>query len=449
MRVLLINQYFWPDMAATAQLLTDLAEDLAAAGFEVTALSGRGSYARGRAGALPARERFGNIDVRRAWCTDFGRGSALGRMIDYATFMASAAAFVTFGRWPAAASAAARPPVVVCLSTPPLVAALGILAQARGARFVYKVEDLYPDVAVALGAFGARSLATRFFQRLSRLVLRRADAVVALDEGMRVTLAARGARRIEVIPNWADGRALAPDSAAGERFRRRHRLEERFVVLYSGNLGLAHRFDAVIAAARTLEQASEGAAAAPSPLGSAQGDNGPGVSPCTPGHERGSRRVLFLFVGAGPRLEEVRRACGGLPNVRFLPYQPRDTLRELYNAADLHLVTLRDEVSNLLVPSKTAAALACGKPVLLVGGRGSSVAAEIERHSVGWCCAHDPGEVAAVVRRAARGGGSAQEMAARARRLFEARYDRTMATTRWRTLLVEADGAGAGEALRG
>src|SRR6185295_6774844 len=142
--LLLINQYFWPDRAATAQLLADLAEDLAAAGWTVTALAGRGTYAPGRAGPLPARERFGDVAVRRVRCTDFGRFSRfgkLGRIADYATFLLAAALGVLLGP---------RPDVVVCLSTPPFVALLGALARLRGARFVYKVEDLYPDVAIAL-----------------------------------------------------------------------------------------------------------------------------------------------------------------------------------------------------------------------------------------------------------------------------------------------------------
>ena len=146
---------------------------------------------------------------------------------------------------------------------------------------------------------------------------------------------------MEVIPNWADGEAIRPDPEAGRGFRREHGLEDRFVALYSGNLGLAHRFDAVVEVAKMLEMSKP--------------------------------EALLMFVGGGPRLDSLRSAVDGLTNVRFLPYQPRERLGELYNAADAHLVTLRDEVAGLLVPSKYAAALAAGKPVLLVGGRGADL----------------------------------------------------------------------------
>jgi len=302
--------------------------------------------------------------------------------------------------------------VVVCLSTPPLVAVLGLLARVRGARFVYKVEDLYPDVAVALGTFGRHSPAARFFGRLSRAVLARADAVVALDEAMGRALQARGARRVAVIPNWADGEALRPDPEAGAGLRAVYGLGDRFVVLYSGNLGLAHRFDAVIAAARAI------AALRPD--------------------------VLFLFVGGGPRLAEVKRMAAGLANVRFLPYQPREALGALYNAADVHLVTLRDEVAGLLVPSKYAAALAAARPVLLVGGTETAIAREIEDQGLGWVCPHDGEAVVAALKEALQMRGLVEEQGARARAVFEGRYERGGATARWSRLLTDVAAGTAG-----
>lgn len=394
MRLLLLNQYFWPDRAATAQLLTDLGEDLAARGWEVTALAGRGSYVAGREGRLPARETFRGVAIRRVWCTSFGRRTTLGRLADYLSFLLAAATVVLLGP---------RHDVVVGLSTPPLVAVLGALGRRRGTRFVYKVEDLYPEVAVALGTLRPGSLANRFLARVSRAVLARTDAVVALDEAMASLLRQRGARRVEVIPNWADGEAIAPDPEAGRRFRREVGIGEEFVVLYAGNLGLAHRFDAVVGAARLLAER-------------------------TPG-------VRFLFVGGGPRLEDVRRATEDLPNVTFLPYQPRERLRALYAAADVHLITLRDEVAGLLVPSKYAAALAAGKPVLLVGGDGSDLRGEISEHRLGWTCPHDAQAVARSIEQARAEPAIRRQAAAGIRGIFEMKYSRSMATSRWSRLL--------------
>ena len=449
MKVLCVNQYFWPDIAATAQLLSDLGEDLAARGCSVRAIAGRGRYASERAEGLPGRQRWRGVEIRRVRCTNYGRASTLRRVADYASFMMMAGVEVAFGGWngrlggwgPSVARdplASAEPrddrkgrepqddgergergrigrarPVVVCLSTPPLVAALGLLARLHGARFVYKVEDLYPDVAVALGMFRAGSVAARAFGWASALLLRRADAVVALDGAMQCALKARGARRVEVIPNWADGVSILPDQASGTKFRGANNLNGRFVVLYSGNLGLAHRFDAIIDAARVLAATR--------------------------------REVVFLFVGDGPRLAEVAAVAKGLPNVRFMPYQPRESLIELYNAADVHLVTLRDEVAGMLVPSKYAAALAAGKPVLLVGGEGADLWREIGEERLGWCCPHETSAVLAAIETAIQAPEAREACGRRAREVFELRYDRRIATARWGALLREV---AEGEAMR-
>jgi glycosyltransferase involved in cell wall biosynthesis len=275
-------------------------------------------------------------------------------------------------------------------------------------RFVYKVEDLYPDVAVALGTFREGSGVTRGFRALSRALLRSADAAVALDSAMGRELSTRGAREVEVIPNWAIESAIGERGESGASFRAEHGLDDRFVVLYSGNLGLAHRFDAVTTAARRLEDEDS--------------------------------RIVFLFVGDGPRAQEVRSACTGLDNVKFLPYQPRERIAEMYAAADVHLVTLRDEVAGLLVPSKYAAALASGRPVLLVGGRGVDLFDEIGTAEVGWAVNHDPVAVVDALWQAVGHPDTARAAGRRARALFERRYTRQQATAAWRALLMRVVG---------
>jgi glycosyltransferase involved in cell wall biosynthesis len=406
-KVLLINQYFHPDIAATAQLLGDLASWLGANGWEVAALAGRGRYASAPGEARVAlRQPWNGVTVHRLWSTNFGRARAAGRICDSVTFLISAAFAVTLRR---------RADAVVCLSTPPFVALLGLIAQLKGSRLICKVEDLYPHVAVALSAMRGDSLTARGLGRLSAAILRRADLVITLDEAMTEKVRSAGCRSVEVIPNWADEAAIRPDPAAGRAFRNAHGLGERFVVLYSGNLGLAHRFDAVAEAAAIC------ATAAPP--------------------------VLFLFVGNGARLREVKQETAGLHNVRFMEYRPRNELNRLYNAADLHLVTLRDEVSGLLFPSKYPAALAAGKPVLVVGGRGAPLEREIREQNLGWTCAHDAAAVFQAVRDAFDNPGKHPAMARNARAVFEARYSRGAAMQRWGRALNSALAARPPEAV--
>ena len=390
-RVLFVNQYFWPDVAATAQLLADLTEDLVAAGLSVGVVAGRGSYEGRRGTRLAARESWRGAHVRRVRCSSFGRSSRVGRIADYASFMISSAVAVVTGP---------RCDVIVCLSTPPFVSLLGVLAKMRGSRFVYKAEDVYPDLALALGFLRSGGVLVRLLGSLARWAMSKAEVVVVLDDGMDEVISRSGAQRVEVIPNWSDGAAIQPDPSAGLAFRARLGLEEPFVVLYSGNFGLAHRFDAVAAAARDLEKQDAG--------------------------------VHFLFVGGGARLPELRAGVEGLKNCTFLGYQPREDLRALYAAADLHLVTLRDEVANLLWPSKYPAALAAGKPVLFVGSESMGIYREVEQYGVGWSCRHQPGEIVDSIKEAR---GCARQRGVEARRLFEGKYTRDQAAGRWHELL--------------
>ncbi len=376
-------------MAATAQLLTQLAQDLASNNCEVTAFAGRGSYAPEHSRPLDRKENWGNIIIRRVWCTNFGRRNNIGRMADYLTFLWSAALAVLFSP---------RQDVLVCLSTPPFVALLGVLGTFRGSKFVYKVEDLYPDIAIALGTL-RRNRLTRILEFLSNLIISKADAVVALDQNMAAQIDNRGAKAIHVIPNWADGKQLNENRTAYRK------VADALTVLYSGNLGFAHRFDAVISAAQILAEINPG--------------------------------IRFRFVGGGSRLQEVKRAAAMLSNVEFMDYQPREKLNELYGDADIHLVTLRDETAGMQVPSKYSAALASGRPVLLVGGKDSSLGDEIQLERVGWICNHDPEQVAATLIEAMAHPDHMQAMGQAGRRLFEKKYDRSICTAKWINLLNE------------
>ncbi len=327
MRVVLLNQYYSPDEAATAQLLGDLGAGLAAAGHDVTAICGRRGYTD-PSRTYPKRESIRGVKVERTFASGFGRGSKIGRSLDYATFMAGAALRLLFRK---------KPDVVISLSTPPMVALLGlILARLRGARSIYWVMDVYPDLAYELGVLKAGSFLARLLDRISTTVLKGSDTVVALDELMARKLEETRRRPVEVVRNWADGETIRPKPPASNPLRREWGWEGRFVVLYSGNLGLAHEFDTVLDAAERLQDESD---------------------------------ILFAFVGGGPRLDEVKAGVSGrgLENVEFRPYVATERLGDSLTAGDVHLVTLRERMPGLLVPCKIYGILAAGRPPIYVG----------------------------------------------------------------------------------
>lgn len=408
MRVLLLNQYYHPDVAATAQLAADLGEALASRGHQVTAIASRRYYApeHNHGGALAAREDHRGVKIVRVPATALGRASNLGRALDYGSFFAAAAAPLL---------GLARPDVVIALSTPPLIAALGLLArELRRSRLVFWVMDVYPEVALRLGALDATGAATRALERMTRLVLSRADAVVALDEAMGEHLEAAGcaAGKIEVIDNWVDGEAIHPRPRDGHPLRRALGLGDDFTVSYSGNLGRGHDFDTLLGAMALLVD----------------------------------RRIQWLVIGDGPRRAEVESAVRerGLPRVTFLPYQPREELPLSLTCADAQLITLADGLAGLLVPSKLYGALAAGAPVLYVGPPAGRVFRAVTEGGVGLAVRNgDAAGLARAVATLADHPAERAAFAARARALHDACYRREQSLEKHHALLTRVHGGGA------
>ena len=334
MRVLLLNQFFWPDSSATSQLLTDLARSLADQGHDVTAISsGAGGY-----GITDTPAGAPAVRSLRVKALPFGRGT-IGRLLSYATFYTTAA-------WRGVRLP--RQDVVLTLTTPPLLPLLGtLLKTVRGTRHVIWEMDMYPDVATDLGYFVRGGALDRIVGWLADLARSRADRIIALGDCMRTRLLARAipADRITVAHNWADGSAIVPLARVGKA--------TELVVLYSGNLGLAHDLSTILAAMATLGE---------------------------------DKRFRFLFVGSGGRRAELAAAAEQckLTQVNLRPYVERDSLCESLAAGDIGLVTQREECCGSVVPSKVYGLLAAGRPVLYIGPAAATPALLIERFGCGW-----------------------------------------------------------------
>lgn len=388
MRIIILNQFFYPDHSATSQLMTDLAESLVERGVEVTALSGRGRYNGGT--RLAPREAHRGVKIERAWATGFGKRSVAGRLSDYLSFyLGSAWKLLTLPQHD----------ILMALTTPPLIGLLALLiGHARGMKVVTLVQDVYPDVAVALGVLQLGNPLTRLLDSLGRFVLRRSDRIIVLGERMRERIGAKiGSNccaRIDVIHNWADGANIKPLGDGVNPFAGEHNLRDSFVVLFSGNLGRVNEFSTVLEAARLLA-------------------DDPGIQ--------------FIFIGDGTRASEIETFIDNhnLANVRMLPYQPRELLPYSLAAGHAHLVTLADGLAGLSVPSKTYGILAAGRPVLFVGDPQSDIARLVVENNCGASVASgDSMRLAQIIREWALHRDRLAELGIAARRLFETHFDR-------------------------
>ena len=336
-RFVFINRFYWPEEPATAQLLTDLTQALAAAGHEVSVVT-----SRPEAGS-PRRETHASVQIIRVRGTRWSRRGLLGKAVDFASFY--------FGALLALVRTARRGDIVVALTDPPLIG-IGTwpVARLRGAKLVHWVQDIYPEIAVELTGHAWLGV----ISPLRNLAWRRAEACVTLGTDMAGLIRAAGvkAHQLTVIPNWAPSGLTAQPVSSADSLRRAWGLEGKFVVLYSGNLGRVHDLEPLLDVAD---------------------------------HLRAHAHIVQLFVGSGAQLPGLKAAAvqRGLTNIQFRPPQPRAALATSLALGDVHLVTLRPGCERSVFPSKLYGIAAVGRPVFFIGPADCELARLVRKEAFG------------------------------------------------------------------
>lgn len=406
MRILLINQTFYPDVAATAQHGHDLAKFLVSQGHQVSVIASRSLY--GKAGrSLPAHERVDGIEIHRVGRSFYGKAGLFARSLDFLLFYISTGIkSIEIGRHD----------LCICLTTPPYIPLLGLLLRSlRGTKVVYWAMDLYPDVLFATGVLREGSVVSRILESLNRFALRNADRVVVLGRCMEDRVRAKGISPSQVsrIPVWSDiftdksGAANPADIRRSNSYRKLWDVGDRTLVMYSGNFGIGHDVETFARAAKILEADDD---------------------------------VMFAFVGGGKRKDELLRAMRAMKLHRFVEadYQPRDRLGELLSSADIHLASMRPGWEGVMVPSKIFGTLGAGRPLVWVGGAGSEVASVIRDADCGLIVTPGDAEtLASVIRELARDPARRAQMGERARKTMVERWGVQHALGKWKALIDE------------
>ena len=393
-RLLVLNQYYWPGVEATAQLLTELCEALADE-YEIRVLTG---VLHGHEVEPRLRVRNG-VEIVRVSSTAFERSRLGLRALNYGTYLTTALLTALTGP---------RPDLVLTMTDPPMIGDIG-LAAARRFRVPLLVisEDVFPEIATRLRRLESPVLVGLLRQMIG-LYLKRADRIVAIGETMRRRLEAKGApgERIRVIPNWIDTATISPQEH-GNEWARNHRLEGKFVVMHSGNVGHAQNLDVLVRATTFLRDLVD---------------------------------VEVVIIGFGARHADMTALAKRLEadRVRFLPYQPREILPYSLSSADLHFVGLVKGLAGYVVPSRLYGILAAGRPAVVAADADSETAQVVER--IGCGVVVPPGRpelLAGVIREAHAGRLDLEGMGRRGREYVTAEADRSVAVARYRTVLRE------------
>jgi colanic acid biosynthesis glycosyl transferase WcaI len=392
-RVLVLNQYYWPGVEATAHLLAELCEALADE-FDVTVVTGM------VAGADEAgRTEKDGVEIVRVGSTAYDRSRLSLRAANYLTYLG-------LSLWKGLK--VERPDVVLCMTDPPVIADVALLVARRfDVPLVVVSQDVFPEVAVALKRLDNPAL-VELLRLATRTYLKRADRVVSIGETMRERLVAKGAERdrIVVIPNWTDTSDLEP-RPRDNAWAREHGLVGKFVVMHSGNIGHAQDLDTLIRAATFLRDLDD---------------------------------LRIVLIGGGARRDELKELAKLLEveQVAFMGYQPRELLADSLSSADIHVVGLARGLSGYVVPSRLYGVLAVARPVLAAAEADSETAKVIEQ--VGAGVVVPPGRpelLARSIRRAHDGEYDLDELGRRGREWVTGEGDRQVAIGRYRELLHE------------
>ncbi len=368
LHIAFFNRAFSPEVSATGQLLTELARGLVEDhGARVSVVTGiplgviHGSWSPPHGWCLIGQERWKGISILRARGTSFSKRTLVGRMVNYLTYFGSAC-------W--AGLKLKHPDVVIALTDPPIIGLAALMAARRfRAKLVISYRDLFPEAARLLEVLRSPFI-EKALRSINQILIRHADALVALGETMRRRLIEEKgapASRVSVIPDWADCSAIRPVDKRNP-FSLAHDLADCFVVMHAGNLGLSQNLDTLLAAADHLRDLPD---------------------------------LKVVLVGDGVRKASLQDQAKqrGLTQVQFLPYSPKEDLSNTFSAADCFIISLKPGLAGYIMPSKLYGILAAGRPYVAAVDDECDVARLTHEHQCGLVAKPgDPADLAEKIR---------------------------------------------------
>lgn len=367
-KMLIYAHYYIPDVASTGQILRELAENMLDA-FDITVICTVPSYT----GIIDDRyktkwlyeEVINGVKVLRIRVPEFNKTNKYSRVKNLVSYFFGAM-WATFK--------VGKMDVVFSISQPPILGGLlGVWGKwINHAVFIYNIQDFNPEQVLAIG-YTKSGLLTNAMLWLDKFSCKHADLVITVGCDLVETLKARFKDTIRnvkcaMINNWIDEKKVYPLEEHNEKlvtFKKRYGLYGKFVIMYSGNIGLYYDLENLIKVIRRIKP-----------------------NTCTVD----GREVVFAFVGAGSLLEKLKKYVKehGMKNVVFVPYQDEKDIIYSLNAGDVHWCINALGVKGVSCPSKYYGIAAVAKPVLGVLETGSEIRYLIEDTNGGLCC--EPGE---------------------------------------------------------
>ena len=343
MRLLVITPHFEPDTAPTGIIVTSLVEQWAKQGHQIEVITSLPWYEKHEIatqwkGRLFRRDEKESVRVTRLHPFPQDKSKLLQRLVSFLafSFLAVIASLSTKGPFDA----------VIVVSPPLTLGNVGKVAAIRHrCKLILNLQDIFPDVAVALGMVKSRS-SIKLLEKYEKFTYSGSDAITVLSEDLEKNVNKKIDRmktppKVTVVPNFLISSSIKPQSRL-TNYRREHELGEKFVVMYAGNLGNSQSFELITNAAKKHEERED---------------------------------VVYVINGSGVMSHRLNEQANELKNLKVIEHQPIERLSEILATADIHLVPLRTGLGDMSVPSKIYSVFAAGRPVIASVDPGT----EIER----------------------------------------------------------------------
>ncbi|HII4497203.1 TPA: glycosyltransferase family 4 protein [Clostridium perfringens] len=344
MKVVLVSEFFYPYKTSTQKILTELAEDFVEYGLEVDVLTTKNAY-REEKQDLRKYEIYRGINIKRVFSTEGNRDSKIGRLLNYITFTTSVFFNLLFKK---------NYDKILFVSNPPLVPFIGyLIKKLRGKNYIYLVHDIYPDVAEKLGVIKKGSIISKVMNYMNKKIYTNAERIIALGKDMKRVIADKGVdeEKIEIVTNWADSR-VNYEKEVDKNFYKKYRLENKFNILYTGNISKVHAIDTIVEVAKILKNEED---------------------------------IMFTFVGDGNRKQDLIKIKEkeDLRNIQLENYMFGEEYNNLLNCANLFITTLQQGIEGLGVPSKTYTYMSVAKPLIAIMSENSEIGSMVNQYNLG------------------------------------------------------------------
>ncbi len=356
-KLLVYAHYFYPDVASTGQILAELCHGLAK-DFDITVICVVPSYSGKIEDEYKDKriyyEVMGDIKIIRVRVCEFKKSKKLSRIKNLLGYFFNSIIATIFLK---------RQDYILTISQPPILGGLlGVIGKIlKGGKLIYNIQDFNPEQTMSVH-YTNNQFIINLAMCIDKISCKMANKIIVVGRDMQETLRLRFKNSKKIpnnvfINNWIDEKSIYPLDKKNHKvleFKNKYKLNNRFVIMYSGNIGLYYDLENLV---KVL------------------------------GNFKHRQDVVFAFVGDGTVKNNIEKYSkdNGLNNVVFIPYQKKEDLIYSLNAADVHLVVNSKGIKGVSVPSKLYGVMAVGKPVLGVLDNGSEGRLIIEKCNCGIC----------------------------------------------------------------